>query len=205
MGGTYATQPIVFVAAKNREEAREVVHEYLMDQIALGLVGCRTEMLTALKDVGVNVVRQGPHYLTVTVPETDMRIRLKGGIYDASWRLEDSRPGADDRRAPDSGRHREERVRGLVAEFEQIRAKRAEYNRKRYPYELSGFGPISRNDIDSDAKDGPRAIPKPRKAVGDDSLHRRGIGDRDNAWQLGTHELSSPLGERTGGSACAAA
>lgn len=70
------------------ETIRDTLTEYLVERIGMGSVTSRAESITALQEVGLRVPRQGRDYITVEEPESGKRVRLKGGIYCETWRLE---------------------------------------------------------------------------------------------------------------------
>ena len=70
-----------------RDDARKMITNYLTGYIENGQIQNRNEILTTLENSGFTITRQGDNYITVTHDDLDQRIRLKGGIYSASWRL----------------------------------------------------------------------------------------------------------------------
>jgi hypothetical protein len=122
-----------------RGEAREKLHDWLLDRIADGDVHDRSTMVETLRDAGFDVSRTGKNYLTVRDPETDERFRLKGDIFREDWTrtatLERAvgRENGERDRAGNSGSRLagiepgelQERLRGHIE-------KRARYHRQRY-------------------------------------------------------------------------
>jgi hypothetical protein len=70
-----------------RDDARKMITNYLTGYIENGQIQNRNEILTTLENSGFTITRQGDNYITVTHDDLNQRIRLKGGIYSASWRL----------------------------------------------------------------------------------------------------------------------
>lgn len=98
----------------------------------MGLVANRQDIVEALKDVGLEIVRTGKTYLTFIDPDTNKHCRLKGGMYDADWSLERTaaiKIGAG--QAQDSADN-QRRVGEFAERLERSIAKRAEYNRGSY-------------------------------------------------------------------------
>lgn len=118
-----------------RTEAKEAVHGYLRQYIEQGAVSNRADVLTALREAGLEINRAGKDYITVKDPECGEKLRLKGGIYAEHWKLEladreiegQGRAGATGVGSPDPTT-----VRRLEQELERIIEKRARYNRGRY-------------------------------------------------------------------------
>ena len=114
---------------------RKIVTEYLVTRIESGSVTDRASMVSALKEAGLDVPRQGKNYITVRDPQSQERWRLKGSIYGRDWKHE--RTGAA---SPDQGRGGPEaeradlsrRVRDAFRELEAARARRSEFHRERY-------------------------------------------------------------------------
>ncbi len=115
-----------------KEHPRKVITEYLNAQLEAGLITCREDALNALRDGGLEIPRQGKGYVTVLDSKSGERLRLKGGIFDESWRLDQSLARADRQGPGGDGADRAERVAALAAELERVIQRRAEYNGKRY-------------------------------------------------------------------------
>jgi hypothetical protein len=126
-----------------RAEAKDAIHAYLMAQIERGLVQNRADMLTALREAGLEINRAGKDYITVKDPEGGEKLRLKGGIYGEQWTfdLAGRAPEGQDRAGRLGNRDRDpERVRELEQELERVLEKRADCNRKRYPQRYGELG-----------------------------------------------------------------
>ncbi len=110
---------------KKKENYRKVITDYITDNIRLGKIKNRDDIINTLQKADLEITRTGSNYLTVTSNQIGQRIRLKGGIYDASWRLE-QRPTAEigsreERDRKDTSR----RIREAEAELSQRVAKRS--------------------------------------------------------------------------------
>ena len=117
---------------KKREDYRKIITNYITQQIELGNIQTRDDIINHLENADIKVTRQGEDYITVTNQEMGKKIRLKGGIYNASWRL------GQELTAEASSRQRENRgdiqtsIREAEAELKPRIAKRAELYRSRY-------------------------------------------------------------------------
>ena len=60
------------------DDPRELIRDYLMQRVEHGKVQDRAGVVAALQKLGLDVPRQGDHYVTVRDPETEKRWRLKG-------------------------------------------------------------------------------------------------------------------------------
>ncbi|MFK5981198.1 MAG: relaxase/mobilization nuclease domain-containing protein [Rhizobiaceae bacterium] len=126
------------IEASERAHSRESLHGWIVDQISVGLIQDRAEMLDALTDAGFEIPRAGAKYITVKDPETDERWRLKGEIFHDDWQAENTLERETERGlgADQGGARRLDAIElgELQARFEDQCARRAEYNRDRYPH-----------------------------------------------------------------------
>ena len=120
---------------QEKEKARDVINNYIKNQIENGIITNRSDITISLKEIGLEINRESKNFITVKDSKTNEKIRLKGGVYNAGWRAEVSgreTQGQGRRGTPAS---REDSTREL-AELEQkisgIIRKRADYNRERY-------------------------------------------------------------------------
>ena len=72
---------------QTREDYRQAITNYLGENIKLGRIKDRFDVISILSQSGFEITRTGENYLTVFREDIGKKIRLKGGIYDASWRL----------------------------------------------------------------------------------------------------------------------
>ena len=116
-------------------DPRELIRDYLMQRVEHGYIHSRADVVAALKDAGLDVPRQGEHYVTARDPETGKRWRLKGALYEHDFQPERlGRPAAaeaGDRPAGDRG-DSDGRAAAAWRELEQRCAERAALNRRRY-------------------------------------------------------------------------
>ena len=125
------------IEAPERAQNREALHGWIMDQISVGLIQDRAEMLDALTEAGFEIPRAGAKYITVKEPETNERWRLKGEIFHDDWQAENTLEREIERGfGADQGAARRLdaiELGELQARFAGQCASRAEYNRDRYP------------------------------------------------------------------------
>lgn len=72
-----------------RGEAREIIHDWVMDRIAEGKIQDRASMVEALRGAGFDIPRAGKDYITARDPASDDRFRLKGDIFREGWTRQD--------------------------------------------------------------------------------------------------------------------
>ena len=105
------------------KDPRRLITDYLSQGIETGAVSDRATMVSALQRAGLEVPRQGEHYLTAADPESGGKWRLKGAIYERDFQRErltsstpeEGRAGSARDRSTDSERAEEAR-RKLEAE-----------------------------------------------------------------------------------------
>lgn len=123
--------------ADDRAAAKEAIHEYMQAKVELGQTSNRAEVLMALQEAGLEINRAGKDYITVKDPDSGEKLRLKGGMYAEHWDFGlflgrasegQGRTGAAGDREPDPAT-----IQRLERELAAVIAKRAEYNRGRYP------------------------------------------------------------------------
>ncbi|MCY3943591.1 MAG: relaxase/mobilization nuclease domain-containing protein, partial [Gemmatimonadetes bacterium] len=137
-------------AGKEPEKTdRRELGEYLIERAAAGEVGNRKDVVEALEELGLEVKRQGEHYVTVEDGTSGKRMRLKGGIYERGFdaekigradRGEEGGGGGDSDEPPGGGaadseerkREREERVEELWEQVASIREGRGRAHQERY-------------------------------------------------------------------------
>ena len=160
-------------------EPRDLIRDYLLQRVEHGTVRNRADLVAALSEAGLEVPRQGKHYLTALDPETGNRWRLKGELYGQNFDRERfDRPAAEtagDRTQGDRGVDRERAKaarRGLAARCEE----RAQYNRARYGGGDRADARVARQGVATAAD----RRPEPQDAL--------------NLQILATHELRSITG-----------
>ena len=114
---------------------RDLIRDYLLQRVEHGMVRNRADIVSALREAGLEVPRQGKDYLTALDPETGDRWRLKGGLYGENFDRERldraASEEAGERTQGDRGVDRE-RARTARRELATRREERAAYNRARY-------------------------------------------------------------------------
>ena len=114
---------------------RDLIRDYLLQRVEHGMVRNRADIVSALREAGLEVPRQGKNYLTALDPETGDRWRLKGGLYGENFDRERldraASEEAGERTKGDRGVDRE-RARKARRELAARREERAAYNRARY-------------------------------------------------------------------------
>ncbi|MEZ5910964.1 MAG: relaxase/mobilization nuclease domain-containing protein [Paracoccaceae bacterium] len=121
----------------DRAQGREGLQGWILDQISVGLIEDRTQMVAALTEAGYELPRQGKEYITVSDPETGDRWRLKGEIFHEDWQAGADAPERKTERGTGRDPAGVRRLDGisigeLQAGFGEHCDRRARYNRERY-------------------------------------------------------------------------
>lgn len=120
-------------SAGQRAEIKESIEKYLINEIQQGNIENRDDIKLGLISLGFEVPRAGKDYITVLDPETKVRTRLKGAIYEKSWRLEQSLEATSNLETSGDRESNKGRIRELEAELDNRIQERTEYNQQRYP------------------------------------------------------------------------
>ncbi|MCI0999827.1 relaxase/mobilization nuclease domain-containing protein [Ochrobactrum sp. C6C9] len=123
-----------------RGNARESLHDWVINRIAEGVINDRLQMIDHLKREGFEVTRQGKTYITALEPSTGERFRLKGDIFHENWTRSAALERAVGERHREQGHSAPRCGERLAAEDigelrERLQAhidRRADYNRERY-------------------------------------------------------------------------
>lgn len=114
------------------ENPRLLINDYLVQRIENGSVKNRETIVLALHEAGLETPREGRNYITVLNPESGEKFRLKGAIYDESWRAEDTVKAENPTRARTDGKPDTARAAAALRKLNEKRQKRADYNIQRY-------------------------------------------------------------------------
>ena len=129
---------------------KQQLTDYITQRIEARLITNRDDIINSFTELGLEIPRQSKNYITVLDPETKNRYRLKGGIYEASWRLGGQSQEEDrsreqtpsfDSRARTSGTTatanstKERELEKLQARIREMAQSRADYHRSRYGVE----------------------------------------------------------------------
>lgn len=73
------------IRESDRDRAKEVIHALLKEKVTQGLVWNREDVLSALKEQGLSINREGRDYISVIAPDSGMRMRFRGSFYARGW------------------------------------------------------------------------------------------------------------------------
>ncbi len=138
---------------EEREEAKEALHAYIIQQIEYGKIKNRTDIIQALQDVGLQINRQGKDYITVVDPASKEKLRLKGAMYAEQFDLTERENQSKSRTGTERNRsNTQAELSRLAGELEQIIQKRTDYNRKRYSQKPVTLGERYQNGLSEYSK-----------------------------------------------------
>ncbi|MBR6674240.1 MAG: relaxase/mobilization nuclease domain-containing protein [Mailhella sp.] len=129
-----------------RADAKNAIHTYLRALIEDGIIRNREDVLAALRDAGLEIHRIGKDYVSVKDPDSEEKLRLKGGIYAERFEAEQLEFALGAHPSPSPHRQAERtnadtgRVQHLAEELERVIHARAQFNRKRYPRPADDYG-----------------------------------------------------------------
>ena len=118
------------VKSSDRDEAKATLLEHLKSRLARGDIKSREDVLNILKKEGLHISRTGKNYIGVIVPESGLKIRLKGGIFAEAWK---SKEQSSEEEVCSVKLELPKRIASLEEDLERVLEKRKRINRKRYP------------------------------------------------------------------------
>ncbi|NKF14398.1 relaxase/mobilization nuclease domain-containing protein [Rhizobium sp. BUS002] len=137
-------ETVSLIESVRRGDARELIHDWIVQRIETGEIRDRPSMTEALAAAGFDLPRAGKNYITVRDPETDERWRLKGDLFREDWTRENTLERALERAAGEPSRSGS-RLDAIAPDelrdrLERSLEARASYHRDRYP-QLHGREP----------------------------------------------------------------
>jgi len=175
-------ETVSLIESIRRGDARELIHDWIVQRIEAGEIHDRRSMTEALTAAGFELPRAGKNYITVRDPETDERWRLKGDLFREDWTRENTLERALERSAGEPSRSGSRldaiALDELRERLERSFEARASYNRDRYP-QLHGRQPPALERGAGDDRGGHEPPPVNGAAILPD--HERGRIARDPA------------------------
>ena len=118
------------IRESDRDRANEFLHACLKEKGTQGLVRTREDILSALKEQGLSINREGRDYISVIAPNSGMKMRFRGGFYARGWTPKVAQEEESEEKKKETARRM---VARLQPAFERVIEKRAACNIKRYP------------------------------------------------------------------------
>ena len=146
-------------------DPKKQLTEYITQRIEAGLIVNRDHIIKSFTELGLEIPRKGKNYITVLNRSDQQRYRLKGGIYEASWRL-GGQPEKENRsqqqtlrtnsrsRTPatenSTGDTKERTLDQLQSRIRELVEARASYHHSRYEGEQPNIKKILGQTMDMD-------------------------------------------------------
>lgn len=133
-------------AVLDKAELRDALHDFLLFRVREGLINSRDDVLKAAVDVGFEINRAGKDYITVR--HGDLKIKMKGPIYDAEFDRATALEVANGATVGRAGSERAQRdfkkadpaaVERYAKRVSENAAKRAVYNSERFKPRSKGI------------------------------------------------------------------
>ena len=182
----------------SRDDARKLITNHLTAYIQDGQIQNRNDIITTLESSGFSITRQGEDYLTVTHNDLDKRVRLKGGIYSASWRLGQEPTPETTTRQTTTRADLQARIREAQEKLSENVSKRRDYHQQRYSSYSTEYQ-HSPEMVANAARDNSYQ-PLSRflnGQLGDDSIFSLSISTNSNQQNYSQPTQTEDLGDRT--------
>ena len=111
--------------SNENKEFKKQLHKVIEEGVINGLFSNREEIISFLKENGLQVKREGKNYITIINPSNNKSVRLKGEYYDENWTIDGTIEKVSRREEYTS-------IVKLGEELGKIVARDAEANRKKY-------------------------------------------------------------------------
>ena len=182
----------------SRDDARKIITNYLTAYIEEGQIQNRNDIITTLEDAAFTITRQGEDYITVTHNDLNKRIRLKGGIYSASWRLgqeptTEATTGQTATRADNQSR-----IKQAQEKLSENVSKRRDYHQQRYSSYSTEYQKPSEMDFTTARDNSYQPLNRfLDRQLGDDSIFNKTISTNSNQQNHPQSTQTEDLGDRT--------
>ncbi len=117
---------------QTQQSLRQSVNNFVEQLYSDGLLESREDIISNLKEVGLEIPRAGQNYITVLEPESGKRVRLKGSLYEQHWRFTEEARTEVTISQEESQRARKGKLRQLQGTIDRNYANRLEDNTERY-------------------------------------------------------------------------
>ena len=111
---------------------RELIDSVLTQRTEAGLIRSRDDVTENIKDLGLNITREGKDYITVQEPESSKKWRLKGPLYAREFNPSRTIEKANQARERDYTKPDPATAKHYAQRVKQHIAARAEYHQSRY-------------------------------------------------------------------------
>ena len=125
------------------------ITDYLTQQISLGLITNRDDVVHSLRDIG-QITRTGKNYVSVKPEGFDRAVRLRGAIYDEKFTAESFRETQSEngRGSPGAGANYRDRIEEVQTEYSQAIQRRERFHQRKYGRTQAQVVPESSQTLD---------------------------------------------------------
>ncbi len=182
----------------SRDDARKVITNYLTAYIEDGQIQNRNDIITTLEDAAFTITREGEDYITVTHDDLNKRIRLKGGIYSASWRL-GQEPTTETATGQTATRaNNQSRIKQAQEKLSENVSKRRDYHQQRYSSYSTEHQQSPEMDFTTARDNSYQPLNRfLDRQLGDDSIFNKTVSTNSNQQNHPQSTQSKDLGDRT--------
>ena len=182
----------------SRDDARKVITNYLTAYIEDGQIQNRNDIITTLEDAAFTITRQGEDYITVTHNDLNKRIRLKGGIYSASWRL-GQEPTTEATTGQTATRaNNQSRIKQAQEKLSENVSKRRDYHQQRYSTHSTEYQKPPEMDFTTARDNSYQPLNRfLDRQLGNDSIFNKTISTNSNQQNYPQSTQTEDLGDRT--------
>jgi hypothetical protein len=117
---------------KPEHNIRDLIDSVLTQRAEAGLICNRDDVTENVKDLGLEITREGKDYITVQEPESSKKWRLKGPLYARDYKPSRTIEAADQARERDYSRPDPTAAKRYAQRVERHIEARAEYHQSRY-------------------------------------------------------------------------
>jgi len=127
--------------ALSRAETKQLINDYLTENIINGGINNRADIIKSLTDLGFKTPRIGNDYITILDTDSKTRIRLKGAIYEQHWTVESENKTKNTDTKSNNRKDYSGGIKALRDTLEERISGNAAYNQQRYSRSTDTFKP----------------------------------------------------------------
>ena len=115
-----------------KKDIREVLHSYLEQKALQGEIYDRESLINTISSLGFEIPRAGKNYITVKDTDNNKKFRMKGSIYEESFKSDRTLGSTDKTRARDYSRPDENAFNEFKKRVDRHIEERSRFNQAKY-------------------------------------------------------------------------
>ena len=119
-------------ALEPKKDIREVLHSYLEQKALQGEIYDRESLINTISSLGFEIPRAGKNYITVKNTENNKKFRMKGSIYEESFKSDRTLGSTDQTRTRDYSRPDENAFNKFKKRVDRHTEERSRFNQTKY-------------------------------------------------------------------------